>query len=447
MRSLWKLLAVLLPVGSAWGQALPDRALVGYWHNFSNEAGVMALDDVPEAYDVVSVAFAVPREGSTFDMAFVPDVASPDVFREQVRALQARGQRVLISIGGAEGVVRLRTTEEARRFTESMVAIIEAYGFDGMDIDLEGASLALEAGDTDFRAPTTPGIVHFIAAVRAIVDHFGDDFILTAAPETVYVQGGLSAYGGPWGAYLPVLHALRDALTLLHVQHYNTGSMLALDGAVYSSGTADFHVAMADMLLQGFPVGGPGGNFFPAFRADQVAIGLPAAPAAAGSGYTPPAVVQQALDYLVRGVSYGGAYELGEAYPRFRGLMTWSVNWDAHADFGFSSPHRAYLDALAVSTIDTDAPSSIPPAFELRAVYPDPVRSLSSVEYTLAHGGTVELGVYDLAGRVVKVLVHAWQPAGRYAVTLEADGLPSGSYLCRLRVGGRSVTEMLTVMR
>ena len=73
---------------------------------------------------------------------------------------------------------------------------------------------------------------------------------------------------------------VKDKLTYIHVQHYNAGSGIGMDGNNYNQGTADYEVAMADMLLHGFPVGGNTNNIFPALRSDQVMIGLPAAPAA-----------------------------------------------------------------------------------------------------------------------------------------------------------------------
>ena len=148
------------------------------------------------------------------------------------------------------------------------------------------------------------------------------------APETAFVQGGYSNYTGIFGAYLPVIHNLRNEMDYIHVQHYNTGSMFGRDGVVYQPATADFHVAMAEMLITGFKVAQTGLNF-PGLRADQVAIGLPAERRAAGSGYTSEAVVQQALDYLIKGISYPGRnYTTDATYPNFRGLMTLAINWD-----------------------------------------------------------------------------------------------------------------------
>lgn len=105
-----------------------------------------------------------------------------------------------------------------------------------------------------------------------------------------------------------------------------------MDGNNYNQGTADYEVAMADMLLHGFPIGGNANNLFPALRSDRVMIGLPAAPAAAPSGgYISPTEMKKALDYIIKGIPFGGKYKLSNesGYPAFRGLMSWSINWDA----------------------------------------------------------------------------------------------------------------------
>jgi chitinase len=111
-------------------------------------------------------------------------------------------------------------------------------------------------------------------------------------------------------------------------------------------GGADFHVAMLDMLLAGFSVAGTGKSF-PALRADQVVLGIPAT-ANAGNGYVAPATVQQALDYIIKGTSFGGSYVKHSANASaFRGVMTWSINWDAYNGiYEFSNSYRTYLNGL-----------------------------------------------------------------------------------------------------
>ncbi len=328
---------------------LPKRLLVGYWHNFDNGSGFIRLRNVSSNWDVINVSFAEPTVPGGGTMALVPySGTSAAEMKADIAYLHSIGKKVLISIGGANSTIDLSNSSVRQSFVTSMTAIIRDYGFDGMDIDLEGSSVILGSGDADFKNPASARIVNLNSAIRAICDTFGSNFILTMAPETAYVQGGYGTFGSIWGAYLPVIYHLRDKLTYIHVQHYNSGSMTGLDGRSYAQGTADFHVAMAEMLLAGFPVGGNANNVFPALRPEQVLIGVPSSPSAAGGGYTSNAAVQQAMNYLVKGQSFGGGYVLRKpaGYPAFRGIMSWSINWDAAGGFSFSNSHRAYLNGL-----------------------------------------------------------------------------------------------------
>ena len=351
-RTLPPLFALLLLGSPAPSQELPDRILVGYWHNWVNSPNSLTLTQVPSAYDVVNVSFATPTTPFGSTMEFMPDPTLypvPSAFLADVQALQAAGKKVLISVGGAADPIHIETPADATAFATSMWSIIDTWGFDGLDIDVEGTSLLVVAGDSDFTAPTSPRIVHMISAITQLLALAPPDLILTAAPETANVQGGYGTYGGVWGSYLALLHALRDKWAYIHVQHYNTGTMFGEDGQIYTPGTADFHAAMADMLIAGFPVAG--GTFFPPLRPDQVAIGLPASPGAAGSGYTAPGPVHEALDLLYLGRSFGGSYTLAnpDGYPDFRGVMTWSINWDVNSGNAFSASHREYLDDVLLS--------------------------------------------------------------------------------------------------
>ncbi|MGW7333705.1 chitinase [Streptomyces sp. NPDC054840] len=343
--------------GGGGGGGLPAHALVGYLHaGFANGSGYVRMADVPASWDVINLAFGEPTSVTSGDIRFrlcpvaeCPNVESAAEFKAAIKAKQAAGKKVLISIGGQNGQVQLASAAARDTFVSSVSAIIDEYGLDGLDIDFEGHSLSLATGDSDFRAPTTPVVVNLIAAVKTLKATYGPDFVLTMAPETFFVQLGYQYYGsGPWGgqdpragAYLPVIHALRDDLTLLHVQDYNSGSIMGLDNQYHSMGGADFHIAMTDMLLTGFPVAGNTARVFPALRPDQVAIGLPAT-TSAGNGHTSPAEVNKALNCLTRKTDCG-TYQTHGTWPGMRGLMTWSINWDRFGGWEFSRNFDAYF--------------------------------------------------------------------------------------------------------
>ncbi|MEO3925023.1 cellulose binding domain-containing protein [Micromonosporaceae bacterium B7E4] len=341
---------------------LPKRALIGYLHaSFANGSGYLRMADVPADWDIINLAFGEPTSVTSGDIRFqlcpageCPGVETEAAFIAAIRAKQQQGKKVLISIGGQNGQVQLTTTAARDRFVSSVSSIIDRYGLDGLDIDFEGHSLSLNAGDTDFRNPTTPVIVNLISAIRALKQRYGAGFVLTMAPETFFVQLGYQYYGsGPWGgqdpragSYLPVIHALRNDITVLHVQDYNSGPIMGLDNQYHTMGGADFHIAMTDMLLAGFPVAGNAANVFPPLREDQVAFGTPAA-TSAGNGYVAPAGVQQAVTCLVRGTSCGGYTPRSGTNPNFRGLMTWSINWDRYYGWEFRNAHEPFLNSLS----------------------------------------------------------------------------------------------------
>lgn len=337
---------------------LPRHAMIGYLHaSFANGSGYIRMADVPAAWDVINLAFGEPTSVTSGDIRFTlcpaaecPNVESEADFIAAIRAKQAQGKKVLISIGGANGQVQLTSTAARDKFVQSVSAIIDRYGLDGLDIDFEGHSLYLNAGDTDFRNPTTSVIVNLIQALRTLKSRYGSRFILTMAPETFFVQVGYQFYGGAGGgdnrtgSYLPVIHALRDALTVLHVQDYNSGPVMGLDNQYHNMGAADFHIAMTDMVKAGFTVANTG-QTFPGLRADQIAFGVPAA-VSAGNGYNAPSVVQQALNCLARNQNCGGYTLRGGTSPAIRGLMTWSINWDRYYGWEFQNSHRPFLNGL-----------------------------------------------------------------------------------------------------
>jgi len=338
---------------------LPKHALIGYFHaSFANGSGYLHLADVPASWDVIDLAFGEPTSPTSGVIQFnrctvaeCPNVESDADFKAAIAAKRAQGKKVLLSIVGANGQVSLTTTAARDAFVSSVEGIIDQWGLDGLDVDFENQSLTLNAGDTNPASPTTPVIVNLISALHTLKSHYGANFVLTMAPETFFVQLGYQFYGGTCsgcdrraGAFLPVIYAMRNDLTVLHVQDYNSGPITGLDNQYHTMGGADFDIAMTDMLAAGFPVAGTGFTF-PPLRQDQIGFGTPSE-SSAGNGYVTPAVVQQAVDCLTKGVTCGGYALRGGLEPNFRGVMTWSINWDRYFGWDFMNSMRPYLNSL-----------------------------------------------------------------------------------------------------
>ena len=55
---------------------------------------------------------------------------------------------------------------------------------------------------------------------------------------------------------------------------------------------------------------------------------------------------EAAVNCLVRGQSCGSYAPRSGTNPNFRGLMTWSINWDRYYNWEFRSSHRPFLNSL-----------------------------------------------------------------------------------------------------
>ena len=79
--------------------------------------------------------------------------------------------------------------------------------------------------------------------------------------------------------------------------------------------------------------------------ASQIGLGLPASSSAAGSGYVAPSLVNDALDCLAAKANCG-SFVPSSTYPGIRGVMTWSINWDAANGDNFANTVAPYLSTL-----------------------------------------------------------------------------------------------------
>ncbi|GAA4614642.1 chitinase [Saccharopolyspora hordei] len=297
-------------------QALPKHQLTGYWQNFVNNAQPLRVSDISPNYDLVALAFANadPDRPGAVTFGVDPELSealggyTDEQLKADIAAKKDEGTSFVLSVGGELGNVDLSSEANVASFVDSVGKVLAEYGIDGLDIDLEHGI------DVD---GTT-------SAVRQLREQVGDGFLLTMAPQTLDVQ--------PGGAYLQLAENLKDVITVVHTQYYNSGSMNGCDGQVHDQGSVDFITAQACTLLQ-------------VLRPDQVSLGLPAAPSAAGSGYVEPSVVTAALDCLTAGQNCG-QYTPDQPHPELSGVMTWSINWDASNGNAFSDPVRAHLDTL-----------------------------------------------------------------------------------------------------
>ena len=206
-----------------------------------------------------------------------------------VRACQAAGKKVLISIGGSTGSAGFQSDDDGKMAATSVWNIflggngpIRPFAnatLDGVDLDIEGGG--------------TVGYAAFAKALRALMDASGHKYFITGAPQCPYPDAFLGPAAG---------RALGDApsaFDFVFVQFYNNYCGYGTPSAFRDS------FAMWKTLAG-------------ASSGPKILVGLPATTGAAGSGF----VARTTLPALVNDVKGDAA---------FAGIMLWDVSNDQNS--------------------------------------------------------------------------------------------------------------------
>ncbi|AGM25054.1 glycosyl hydrolase family 18 protein [Spiroplasma chrysopicola] len=308
--------------------------LVGYWHNFDNAqsaqwtqefAKYINLTDVPTEYNFVNISFMRSEQVGVLP-DFTPLVAShPEMTQEQKNAffvkeidiLHSRGQKVILSLGGADAHVDLKTAD-TQNFIDKIIELTDKYDFDGLDIDLEQA--AINASDNEIVIPNA------LKYVKNYYQAQGKHFYITMAPEFPYLKTNAA-----FGDYIKYLESLEGYYDWINPQFYNQAGdgvnvqdedraelnlnlyWLAQNNVEYK---AEFLYLISKYIVEGKD------NFYQ-IDADKLVMGLPSNIDAANNGQVQTGDIAKATNYL-------------KAKNIFvKGLMTWSVNWDKNTNYWF----------------------------------------------------------------------------------------------------------------
>jgi len=304
---------------------LPQHMVTGYWHNFCNGSTNLKLRDVPSYYDMICVSFtgntATPGEVTfELDSYLASSVGgyTKQEFIQDIADLQSRGKHVIISVGGANGLIVINSATAADTFATSLSAIIREYGFEGVDIDLEGSAVS--------------GTEYIARGLKKVHDEFGDDFIITMAPETYYMHNA----EGLMGSYFRLAMEIKDILTICYPQFYNAGSDLGYNDFFARYPSQSFITSLATMYIEN------------GLRPDQMAIGVPALQnSGAGSGYISINDFIAVINSLVFKQELDG-FTPPREYKTLRGVMTWSINWDGTQNYVWGRAMAELMSSLPV---------------------------------------------------------------------------------------------------
>ncbi|CND03111.1 glycosyl hydrolase family 18 protein [Yersinia pseudotuberculosis] len=283
------------------------KIFMGFWHNWPSyprngyefgQSTNIPLADIPKEFNVIAVAF---MKGSGIP-TFRPYIGSDEQFRTQVDKLHSEGRSVLISLGGADAEIALTSKDEAALVAE-IKRLVDVYGFDGLDIDLEQTAISSKENSTV--------IPRALKTVKDYYAKLGQHFIISMAPEFPHLRIG--------GKFVPYIEALEGYYDFIAPQYYNQNG----DGVWVDEITPpmtlrqnddtrkeDFLYFLTESLVLGT-------RTYIKIPADKFVMGLPTNNNAAKTGYV-----------IDKKDVYNAFARLDAAGLSIRGLMTWSIDWD-----------------------------------------------------------------------------------------------------------------------
>ena len=117
------------------------------------------------------------------------------------------------------------------------------------------------------------------------------------------------------------------------------------------------------------------------------------------------------------------------------------------SDIIFAGTSTAIYRSIQPTTSINAPMTTEPTLFALEQNYPNPFNPSTVIQYSIPKAFHVDLTVFDLLGRELKMLVNGKHEAGTYQVNFDSQHLPAGLYCYRLRAGEFCETKKMVIVK
>lgn len=349
---------VFTPTGTAWSNSpsKPSGRVIGYLEGWQTPPSASAL--AAAGYTHVLIAFGLFSTTSygTINLGAISgfDLAT------YVQDLHTSGIKVLLSIGGASTNIPNTTVNFSTAisnasspaqfqttFVNNMVSLINTYGLDGFDFDIEfglnaASSFTNPAGACSDQTYTAACDIYYLSNIINRFHARSPTSMISLVPQIPNIAA-TAAFSSVWGNYASLIMQIRPALTWVAFQNYNSGCAYGINGICYPTtgsltSTADPAVAFATDLLENWPT--PMFNpYISLLSPSQVVVGYTVQNLSGqcdGSPCADPAVTKNVLTCL-RTHQNCATYTPPSFYPGIGGVFAWTINYDANNNYQFAT--------------------------------------------------------------------------------------------------------------
>jgi hypothetical protein len=182
---------------------LPNKVLGIYFFMYDTPPLSTIQANAPQ-YNVMYFAFALGTNNGGNVTFSVPSGGGEAKLKSDIQAWKASGRVALLSIGGGSDTgLRLTNANQGTQFVSSITPILQNYGFQGIDWDLE-------QGPSQF----SPSVV--VSVSQQLKQKFGSNFVISIVPRPYEFRSGANPH-----PYRDVATGLGADLDLIQFQFYD----------------------------------------------------------------------------------------------------------------------------------------------------------------------------------------------------------------------------------
>lgn len=264
---------------------------------YYNSGAIPLINASELTYDVVNLAFLSSSSSNPFNLVLSGAIAATDSHFttntiEAIKAMQQKGQKVLISFGGGtmDSNAYRALSQDTAKLADLLASFVKNNELDGVDIDYEDtAAFTGQAGynGAQFLVSLTQELRKRLPSPNYIISH---------APQPPYLE-----QGGYMAGYVEVVQQAGQEIDWLNVQFYNNPPWSANPDQIVSS-----YLNYTKL---------------PNMSPEKVITGFPVTQNDAGSGYMP---VQTIINEVIKPIQQQSS--LG-------GIMNWQFSSDHNGDW------------------------------------------------------------------------------------------------------------------
>ncbi len=104
---------------------------------------------------------------------------------------------------------------------------------------------------------------------------------------------------------------------------------------------------------------------------------------------------------------------------------------------------RTIFITIGIENISTEIPND----YRLFQNYPNPFNPVTRIKFDIPESEKVSLKIFDINGKLVKILADEFISAGSYSVNWDAGNTGSGIYFCKLIAGKKTITNKMILLK